>query len=80
MKVVADNPFYNLLMYSTMHNYDYYVQSNFGCQLMHHASDSEEESTFPQEIGVKYGDFGLLLLEDHSGARIRALALKHMKM
>ena len=45
---------------------------------MHHASDSEEESTFPLEIGVKYSDFGLLQLEDHNGTRIRALALKHM--
>ena len=32
----------------------------------------------PQEIGVKYREFGLLLLEDHNGARIRALAHKHM--
>ena len=32
----------------------------------------------PQEIGVKYGDFGLLQLDDHNGTRIRALALKHM--
>ena len=32
----------------------------------------------PQEIGVKYREFGLLLLEDHNGARIRALALKHI--
>ena len=32
----------------------------------------------PQEIGVKYGDFGLLQLDDHNGARIHALALKHM--
>ena len=31
----------------------------------------------PQEIGVKYHEFGLLLLEDHNGARIRALAHKH---
>jgi len=31
----------------------------------------------PQEIGVKYYQFGLLLLEDHNGARIHALALKH---
>ena len=28
-------------------------------------------------IGVKYCEFGLLLLEDHNGARIRALAYKH---
>ena len=32
----------------------------------------------PQEIGVKYRVFGLLLLEDHNGARICALALKQM--
>ena len=31
----------------------------------------------PQEIGVKYREFGLLLLEDDNGARIRALAHKH---
>ena len=38
----------------------------------------ERRINIPQEIGVKYRDFGLLLLEDHNGARIRALALKHM--
>ena len=38
----------------------------------------ERKINIPQEIGVKYRDFGLLLLEDHNGARIRALALKHM--
>ena len=32
----------------------------------------------PQEIGVKYHNFGLLLLEDHNGAKIRSLAHKHM--
>ena len=31
----------------------------------------------PQEIGSKYCEFGLLLLEDHNRARIRALAHKH---
>ena len=31
----------------------------------------------PQEIGVKYREFGLLLLEDHNGAKIRALVHKH---
>ena len=38
----------------------------------------EKRINIPQEIGVKYRDFGLLLLEDHNGARIRAIALKHM--
>ena len=38
----------------------------------------ERRINIPQEIGVKYRDFGLLLLEDHNGARIRALAHKHM--
>ena len=38
----------------------------------------ERRINIPQEIGVKYCDFGLFLLEDHNGARIRALALKHM--
>ena len=31
-----------------------------------------------QEIGVKYHDFGLHLLEDDTGARIQSLAHKHM--
>ena len=38
----------------------------------------ERKISIPQEIGVKYCAFGLLLLEDHNGARIRALAHKHM--
>ena len=37
----------------------------------------ERRINIPEEIGVKYRDFGLLLLEDHNGARIRALAHKH---
>ena len=37
----------------------------------------ERRINLPQEIGVKYREFGLLLLEDHNGARIRALAHKH---
>ena len=32
----------------------------------------------PQEIGVKYNDFGLFLLDDPNGVKIHALALKHM--
>ena len=32
----------------------------------------------PQEIGIKYHDFGVFLLEDDTGARIHALAHKHM--
>ena len=31
-----------------------------------------------QEIGIKYHDFGLFLLEDDTGARIQSLAHKHM--
>ena len=31
----------------------------------------------PQEIGVKYREFGLFLLDDPNGVRIRALAHKH---
>ena len=31
----------------------------------------------PQEIGVKYSDFGLFLLDDPNGVRTRALAHKH---
>ena len=38
----------------------------------------KKKINIPQEIGVKYHEFGLLLLEDHNGARIRALALKQM--
>ena len=38
----------------------------------------ERRINIPQEIGVKYRDFGLFLLEDHNGARIRALTHKHM--
>ena len=37
----------------------------------------ERRINIPQEIGVQYRDFGLFLLEDHNGARIRALAHKH---
>ena len=37
----------------------------------------ERRISIPQEIGVKYRDFGLLLLEDHNGARIRTLGHKH---
>ena len=32
----------------------------------------------PQEVGVKYYDFGLFLLEDDTGARIQSIAHKHM--
>ena len=38
----------------------------------------ERRINIPQEIGVEYCDFGLLLLEDHNGARICALGHKHM--
>ena len=38
----------------------------------------ERRINIPQEIGVKFREFGLLLLEDHNGAKIRTLALKHM--
>ena len=37
----------------------------------------ERRFNIPQEIGVKYRDFGLFLLEDHNGARIRSIAHKH---
>ena len=37
----------------------------------------ERRINIPQEIGIKYHDFGLLLLEDDTGARIRSLAHKH---
>ena len=38
----------------------------------------ERRINIPQEIGVKYNDFGLFLLDDPNGVKIRALALKHM--
>ena len=31
----------------------------------------------PQEIGTSYDDFGLLLLDDHNGARIHSIARQH---
>ena len=37
----------------------------------------ERRINIPEEIGVKYRDFGLLFLEDHNGARIRAVGHKH---
>ena len=39
----------------------------------------ERRINIPQEIGIKYYQFGLLLLEDDTGARIQALTHKHMK-
>ena len=39
----------------------------------------ERRINIPQEVGVKYYQFGLLLLEDVTGARIRSIAHKHMK-
>ena len=38
----------------------------------------ERRINIPQEIGVKYHEFGLFLLEDETGARIHSLANKHM--
>ena len=37
----------------------------------------EKRINIPQEIGVKYHNFGLLLLEDDTGARIHAIAHEH---
>ena len=39
----------------------------------------ERRINIPQEIGIKYYQFGLLLLEDDTGARIQTLTHKHMK-
>ena len=39
----------------------------------------ERRINIPQEIGIKYYQFGLLLLEDDTGARIQVLIHKHMK-
>ena len=38
----------------------------------------EKRINIPQEISVKYYKFGLLLLEDDTGAKIRSIAHKHM--
>ena len=38
----------------------------------------EKRINIPQEIGVKYYQFGVLLLEDDTGARINALTHKYM--
>ena len=37
----------------------------------------ERRINIPQEIGVKYRDFGLFMLDDPNGVRICALAHKH---
>ena len=39
----------------------------------------ERRINIPQEIGINYYQFGLLLLEDDTGTRIQALTHKHMK-
>ena len=39
----------------------------------------ERRINIPQEIGINYYQFGLLLLEDDTGTRIHALTHKHMK-
>ena len=38
----------------------------------------ERRINIPQEIGIKYRDFGLLLLEGDTGTRVRSIAHKHM--
>ena len=38
----------------------------------------ERRINIPEEIGSKYREFGLFLLEDYNGAKIRALAHKYM--
>ena len=38
----------------------------------------ERRINIPQEIGTKYSEFGILLLEDATGARVDAIALKHL--
>ena len=37
----------------------------------------EKRINIPQEIGIKYHEFGLFLLDDKTGARIRSIAHKH---
>ena len=38
----------------------------------------EKRINIPQEIGVKYYKFGLFLLEDDTGTKIKSIAHKHM--
>lgn len=38
----------------------------------------ERRINIPQEIGTKYSEFGILLLEDATGARVDTIALKHL--
>ena len=38
----------------------------------------ERRINIPQEIGVKYLDFGLFLLEDHNRQRTKSIAHKHV--
>ena len=37
----------------------------------------EKRINLPQEIGIKYYQFGILLLEDTTGARVQCIAHKH---
>lgn len=37
----------------------------------------ERRINIPQEIGTKYHDFGILLLDDHNGARVTNMEHKH---
>ena len=37
----------------------------------------ERKINIPQEIGSKYFLFGILLLEDHSGAKVHAVSQRH---
>ena len=37
----------------------------------------ERRINIPQEIGTKYHDFGVLLLDDRNGARVRNMEHKH---
>ena len=37
----------------------------------------ERRINIPQEIGIKYHDFGVFLLDDHNGARVTNMEHKH---
>ena len=37
----------------------------------------DKSINIPQEIGTSYDDFGVLLLDDHNGARIHSIARQH---
>ena len=43
-----------------------------------HFRGGERKINIPQEIGIKYQDFGLFLLEDENQQRVKAIAQEYM--